>query len=84
MRVFAHIFAEEFYGHWIAWFRNAPQSACCAGSPEEAFRKLFDSIGVDDFNCDDFILLDQLSPEGHRQFLIAHRRRVVIPAISRN
>lgn len=84
MRVFAHIFAEEFYGYWIAWFRNAPQSACCGQSPEEAFRRLFELVSVDEFDCDNFIALDQLSPEGHRQFLIAHRRRVVIPSISPN
>jgi len=84
MRVFAHILAEEFFGYWIAWFHNAPESACCGRSPEEAFQRLFDLVGIDDFDCADFIPLAQPSPEGHRQFLIAHRRRCVIPAISLN
>jgi len=84
MRVFAHILAEEFFGHWIAWFRNSPESACCGRSPKEVFRRLLEMVGADDFDSDDFILLDQPSPEGHRQFLIAHRRRVVIPSVSRN
>ena len=84
MRVYAHIFAEEFYGHWIAWFRNLPQSACYGRTPEEAFEKLFSLAGENDFDHSDFIALQQPSPEGHRQFLVAHRRRVVIPSVSRN
>jgi len=84
MRVFAHIFAEELYGYWVAWFRNAPESACCGRSLKDALQRLFQTFAVDEFDCDDFIPLDELSTDGHRQSLIAHRCRVVIPSASLN
>lgn len=84
MRVFAHIIADEFYGYWIAWFRNAPETACYGRSPTDAFRRLFQTFGIEGFDYEDFIPLEKPSKDGHRQFLIAHRRRVVIPSVSLN
>lgn len=81
MKAWARIIVEQLHGHWSAWFGDRPHKSFGGAFPTDAIRRLLDATGE---QFDTTEILEASDREGHLEFFIAYRHRVLMPVPSRN
>lgn len=84
MRAFGRIIVEQQGGQWTAWFTDLPQVARSGEWPSDAIRQLLEHIGVEHFDAEGIVSIDDCTRDGHLEFLmpLVGFRRIPVPSVN--
>ena len=84
MRAFRKVIVEEHEGQWSAWFENLPQIAIGGEWPSDAISKLLEHLGEENFDAEGIIAIDEVTRDGHLEFLmpLVGFRRIPVPSVN--